>query len=128
MEEWRRTTYDVSCCKAHAGADLLAVIENGAMREAGGFRSRGCTRRELDVNNVSIGEVLGGKCAGRRTVEKVRKGGSTSEGVGINATRGVVDEDQVLETRDAGRLEILAGQIRYQLFKQWNIGTGCFEW
>ncbi len=98
------------------------------MGQTGCFGSGGRTGCELNVDNVIIRELLGPKCTGRRAVDEVRKGGSTSEGAGINAARGIVDQNQMLETGDGGRLEILAGQIRDQLLKQRNIRTRWSEW
>lgn len=101
----------------------MPVIKNRAMGQTGCFRSGGRTGCELNVYYVIIGEVLRRKCATRGAVEKLGKGCSTSEGTRIYAAGGIVDQNQVLETRDGGRLENLAGQIRDQLLKQWNIRT-----
>ncbi len=71
----------------------MAIVKNRAMRQTGCFGSGGRTGCELNVDSVIIEEVLRLKCTRRRAVEEVRKGGSTFEGAGVNATRGIVDQN-----------------------------------
>jgi len=69
----------------------------------------------VDVDNIVIGKVLGWKRTRRRTVEEVKKRGGGFEGFNIDATRGVLDNYQVLETGNSGRFESCAGKITHQL-------------
>ena len=127
MEERRRAAYNVCWCEAHPRANLVAIIEDGAVREAGCFGYGGRPRCELDIDNVIIGEELDGERAGRRAVEKFMEGSSRSEVGGINGIRAFLDKNQVLKTGNGGRLKIRASQIGDHLLQQWNIGTRWFE-
>jgi hypothetical protein len=80
----------------------VAIVENRAMRETGCLGSRGSAGGELDVHNVVIGEVLRRKRGRRRAVDQVQEGSNRSERSGLNATRGVVDQDHMLEAGNMG--------------------------
>ena len=56
VEEGWRTADDVRGSEEHAGADLVAVIQDGAVSKAGSFGHGGRARGELDVDNVVVGE------------------------------------------------------------------------
>ena len=56
VEEGWRAADDVGGREEHAGADLVAVVEDRAVGEAGGFGHGCCAGGELDVDDVMVGE------------------------------------------------------------------------
>ena len=61
VEEGWRTAHDVLWSEKHARTDLMAIVEDRAMGEAGSLGSGGCAGGELDVDNVMVGQILGRK-------------------------------------------------------------------
>lgn len=64
MEKGWGTGNNVSRREEHACPDLMAIVQDGAVGEAGSFGHGGCAGGELDVNNVVVGE-RGGRDRGR---------------------------------------------------------------
>jgi hypothetical protein len=60
MEEGRGTADNVSWREEHACPDLVAIVQDGAVGEAGSFGHGGRAGSELNVDNVVVGERGGG--------------------------------------------------------------------
>src|SRR5271170_3681332 len=60
MEEGWGTANNVSRREEHACPDLVAIVQDGAVGEAGSFGHGGCAGSELDVDDVVVGECGGG--------------------------------------------------------------------
>ena len=60
MEKGWGTADNVSRCEEHACPDLVAIVQDGAVGEAGSFGHGSRAGGELDVDDVVVGERGGG--------------------------------------------------------------------
>ena len=60
MEEGWGTANNVCRCEEHACSDLVAIVQDGAVGEAGSFGHGGRTGGELEVDDIVVGERSGG--------------------------------------------------------------------
>ena len=63
VEQGWRAADDIGGSEEHTGADLVAVVEDGAVGQAGGFGHGGRAGGKLNVDDVVVGEGSG-RCGG----------------------------------------------------------------
>lgn len=95
MKEGWRATDTVIFRKKHAVTDRVTVVQDGAMRQAGGFWSRGRTRGELDVGELIRVEILVGQRGAGRREDDVFIRRRSSQFSRVNTATRVIDEDDL---------------------------------
>jgi hypothetical protein len=98
VEEGWRAADDICGSKEHTGANLVPVVEDGAVGETCSFGHRGRAGGELDVYNVVVEERSGGGGGwGMAVCMQVCEGSGDTKGIDVYTAGRVVDDDDVFE-------------------------------